>query len=55
LYVALESPKDHDILKQNETFIGLILIFAGFLALPWINAVILAAFAIAFGWFYFRK
>jgi hypothetical protein len=31
------------------------LLFVGFPALAWINAVILAAFAIAFGWFYFRK
>lgn len=31
------------------------LLLAGFPALAWINAVIFAAFAIAFGWFYFRK
>jgi hypothetical protein len=31
------------------------LLFAGYPALAWINAVIFAAFAIAFGWFYFRK
>jgi len=31
------------------------LLFAGFPVLGWLNAVILAAFAIAFGWFYFRK
>jgi len=31
------------------------LLFAGYPALAWINAVILAAFAVAFGWFYFRK
>lgn len=31
------------------------LLFTGYPALAWINAVIFAAFAIAFGWFYFRK
>jgi hypothetical protein len=31
------------------------LLFAGFPALGALNAVILAAFAIAFGWFYFRR
>jgi hypothetical protein len=31
------------------------LLFAGFPALAWINAIILAAFAVAFGWFYSRK
>jgi hypothetical protein len=31
------------------------LLFAGFPALGWLNAIILAAFAIAFGWFYFQK
>ena len=31
------------------------LLFAGFPVLAWINAIILAAFAIAFGWFYSRK
>jgi hypothetical protein len=31
------------------------LLFTGFPALGWINAVILAAFAIAFGRFYFQK
>jgi len=31
------------------------LLFAGFPVLGWLNAVILAAFAIAFGWFYFRR
>ena len=31
------------------------LLFAGFPVLGWLNAVILGAFAIAFGWFYFRK
>jgi hypothetical protein len=33
----------------------LALLFAGFPALGWLNVVILAAFAIAFGWFYFRR
>jgi hypothetical protein len=31
------------------------LLIAGFPALGWINAIIFAAFAIAFGWFYFQK
>jgi hypothetical protein len=31
------------------------LLFTGYPVLAWINAVIFAAFAIAFGWFYFRK
>jgi len=31
------------------------LLFAGFPVLGWLNAVILAAFAIAFGWFYFQR
>lgn len=31
------------------------LLFTGFPALGWLNAIILAAFAIAFGSFYFRK
>jgi hypothetical protein len=31
------------------------LLFAGFPTLGWLNVVIFAAFAIAFGWFYFQK
>jgi hypothetical protein len=31
------------------------LLLAGFPALGWLNAVILAAFAVAFGRFYFQK
>jgi hypothetical protein len=31
------------------------LIFAGFPALGWLNAVIFAAFATVFGWFYFQE
>ena len=31
------------------------LFFAGFPVLGWLNAIILAAFGIAFGWFYFQK
>jgi hypothetical protein len=31
------------------------LIFAGLPAFAWVNAVILAAFAVAFGVFYFRE
>jgi hypothetical protein len=31
------------------------LLFAGFPALGWLNVVILAAFALAFGWFYSRR
>ena len=31
------------------------LLYAGFPVLGWINAIILAAFAVAFGWFYYRK
>ena len=31
------------------------LLFAGFPPLGWLNAVILAAFAVAFSWFYFRR
>jgi len=31
------------------------LLFAGYPALVWINAIILAGFAIAFCWFYFKK